>query len=382
MSSGGTMAVIVIVIIVLLFVYLQYKLYDKFWNEGLNTRIFFSKKMAEENESFEIVEFCENNKRLPVAPLKLKYNVDKSIEANIMAGEEAPGVSDKLYYIDAITLGGFREVERSLKCHANKRGVFFVDQVFRSAHDICLLHEMHDIVDTDASIMIYPRHLDTGASEYRFNNLMGDITTRIKYIEDPFEYRGMREYMPEDGMKHVNWKASARADRLIVNEFNQTTVRSVKIAVNFNQVSIYKEDELLEESLRLAVSIAANLLSEGFSVEIVTNAKNLFTGEEAAVTSGSGYGHMESIHEAAASIDANAEVTDFTETYAFSGIQDTDDYVILISFDQSEKLCAMVEERINEHKDTFWIIPENYRIEYRLPIKLRAYTAEWRLYEN
>jgi hypothetical protein len=42
----------------------------------------------------------------------------------------------------------------------------------------------------------------------------------------------------------------------------------------------------------------------------------------------------------------------------------------------------MVEERINEHKDTFWIIPENYRIEYRLPIKLRAYTAEWRLYEN
>ena len=47
--------------------------------------------------------------------------------------------------------------------------------------------------------------------------MIGSITSRQFLYEDPFEFRGIRDYTITDPMNKINWKASARSGNLMVN---------------------------------------------------------------------------------------------------------------------------------------------------------------------
>jgi uncharacterized protein (DUF58 family) len=66
----------------------------------------------------------------------------------------------------------------------------------------------------------------------------GVMQTKRQFLEDPFEYRGMREYQPYDDMKSINWKATAKTGDFKVNLHDFTTVRSVRIFLNLEDTGI------------------------------------------------------------------------------------------------------------------------------------------------
>jgi hypothetical protein len=68
------------------------------------------------------------------------------------------------------------------------------------------------------------------------------------------EFRGIREYQRGDDVRQVNWKASAKRDALLVNEFDPDSSVVLQIVLD---VSGSRHDE---ETFETAVSIAASLL--------------------------------------------------------------------------------------------------------------------------
>ena len=84
------------------------------------------------------------------------------------------------------------------------------------------------------------------------------------------EFFSMREYVPGDDPKRINWKALAKHRRLIVNEMEAERVTDVMIVLD-TDVSFYEsaEAELFERGIRAAASMASLLLKQGNRVGMI-----------------------------------------------------------------------------------------------------------------
>lgn len=78
------------------------------------------------------------------------------------------------------------------------------------------------------------------------------------------DFRGVRSYRPGDDVRRVNWRASARRDTVLVNDFEP--VRRVELQVLLDT----ERTRHTEESFELAVSIAASLVDVSGSTDCST----------------------------------------------------------------------------------------------------------------
>jgi uncharacterized protein (DUF58 family) len=101
------------------------------------------------------------------------------------------------------------------------------------------------------------------------------------------EFYSMREYVPGDDPKRINWKASARYNSLIVNETEAERVTDVMVVLDSDVTSFGPvEGEVFERGVHAAASIASLLLRQGNRVGLV-----LQGGERGSVPAGFGKRH-------------------------------------------------------------------------------------------
>ncbi len=112
--------------------------------------------------------------------------------------------------------------------------------------------------NTEDRIDVYPR------IEYvrkfrikprRTRSLLGDYPSRRKGLG--MEFADIREYVPGDSMRWVNWKATARRDRIMVNEYESERTGDTVILLDVRR--IYKGAEEYEKLLLHSVRAAATL---------------------------------------------------------------------------------------------------------------------------
>ena len=103
----------------------------------------------------------------------------------------------------------------------------------------------------------------------------------------------IREYMPEDSARHVDWKATAKSGSLKVREFSREDERKLCIVFD-NPVAGLISDQAYERAVKLAASLAWHFSSQDAEVSFVL----------------SGYGRGTDVHEflaRLATIEAQAD---------------------------------------------------------------------------
>jgi uncharacterized protein (DUF58 family) len=78
----------------------------------------------------------------------------------------------------------------------------------------------------------------------------------------------IREYMPDDSARHVDWKASARTGSLKVREFSREDERKLRIVFD-NPAPGVLESEVYERAVRLAASLGWHFHHEDVEVSFV-----------------------------------------------------------------------------------------------------------------
>lgn len=84
------------------------------------------------------------------------------------------------------------------------------------------------------------------------------------------EFYSLRSYESGDDLKRINWKASARSGRLVVNETEAERVTDVMVVLD-TDVAFYEssEQDLFERSVRAAASMTSLLLRQGNRVGLI-----------------------------------------------------------------------------------------------------------------
>jgi uncharacterized protein (DUF58 family) len=285
----------------LLFI-LEQKLYKKTWKNNLSVTINFTEETMFEGESSTLKEVIENAKLLPLSLLHVKFNTDRNLEFEDGSGSRT---TDKYYRNDVFMAGARQKVTRTLNFKALHRGVYSITDADLIASDLFLTARMTGQVPQNTTIYVYPKPYSSDEFNLSLRQLNGDILTKRHLIEDPFEYRGIREYQPYDNIKNINWKASAKTGELKVNQNNYTALKAIRIFMNLEDSGVLKKAECVEASIQIAAGLCRFFLSQGMQVSCYGNATDIFTKEFLSMEAGGGMSQMNAVYRALSRCDTN-----------------------------------------------------------------------------
>ena len=201
-------------------------------------------------------------------------------------------------------------------CKGHQRGEYFLGPVQLKGSDPLGYLTWKKRVETRLRALVYP-------SIYRMDLKndrglpAGSLAINNKMYEDVTQFRSLREYVPGDDMKRINWKASAKTNKLYTMEFDSTLYFPVLIMLNFSldDYPVRYRNLLVERAAEVAASLAfyfADLKQEiGF---VTSGAANEQEGNEEgyiSVQSKGGYEHAQEILEVIATLKARKGGADF-----------------------------------------------------------------------
>lgn len=129
-----------------------------------------------------------------------------------------------------------------------------------------MISEQHD------QILVYPEEVDITQLLCELRIDMGEHESRLKGIG--IDFYGLREYQPGETIRHVHWRSSAKAGKLMVTEYEKEESRKAAILLN-NSVSAEElaQPEVIE-NFEKAIVVAASLLRllarQGYELRLVT----------------------------------------------------------------------------------------------------------------
>lgn len=337
---------------------LQRRLYVKFWDKGLTAVVSFGQEAITEGGEGTLREEIINNKILPLPMLRVKFQVDKSF---LFQNEGNVTISDRCYKNDIFSVMFYQKVVRRLSFTGTKRGYYTIDQIDMVSTNLFMAENLVTKLPAEAQLYVYPRSVDTRRLEIPFRKMMGTILTNRYSYEDPFEFRGIRQYQSYDSMRDVNWKASAKTGELKVNVHDYTARQEVYLLLNLELDGLLIYEALREESIRIALSLSEMFVAQGVPTGILSNGCDLLNGEEFKITSGSGRGHMNTIREMLSRIDLSKPCRRFAECLQENsgGLKklDTDTLFVLISTSQRNDLREAYVELTGRNVGSIWIQP-------------------------
>lgn len=346
------------------------RVYRKMWNKKLSAEIRFSTGHIVAGETIELVEVVSNKKRLPLPYIHLKFQVDRSFIFE--DGNENAKISDMTYRNDIFSLLMHQRITRKIPVQCSKRGVYAIKKLDMVSTGIFMNEVLIVTNPVNAEIVVYPKSAATQQLEPAFSKLMGIVERNRRLYEDPFVFRGIRDYTSRDSLNLINWKASAKTGSFMVNQFNEAICQEVCILLNVEQEGMLRKDALSEASISIAASMAQMLIERGVSVSMVSNGADFASKEYISIEAASGQAHIGALNMALARIDLNCEPIDFKEILAndrnlvtkdasrliASGFMGNENVIyVMISQNRRKDLQEAFDRLTGGRTDCMWIVP-------------------------
>jgi len=155
------------------------------------------------------------------------------------------------------------------KMEFERRGVYRLPALeIASGFPFGLIEHRKSLTD-NAEVVVYPRVRAVRPAAFEQVHSGGASPRRSKGEGD--EFFSLRDYTPGDDLRRVSWRASARAGKLLVKQLARDTSRYVACVLdNRLDGTVTDFDELFEESVELAASLAVTLLQRHHSVSLIT----------------------------------------------------------------------------------------------------------------
>ncbi|MCM1568232.1 MAG: DUF58 domain-containing protein [Roseburia sp.] len=348
--------------------FLQRLVYQKYWNRRLEVQLRFVQPEIFEGESGSLQEIIINAKRLPLHMLKVKFQADKNL---IFDAERGSRTTDLFYRNDIFQINGGEKITRTLSFTGGKRGFYQLKNIDLVGTDLFMSCRMYASCAADAGIYVFPRPFRNEEFWRSLQQLNGEVLAKRHLLEDPFEYRGIREYQPFDDVRSINWKATAKTDDLKVNQKNNTTLRSIRIFLNIEDTGILRKTECVEACLQIGAGLSRFFLEQGMQVACYCNGLDCLTSKPMEVAAGGGSGQLKAIYRSLARIDTQKPAVSFRDTFGEKLLKEAEGTVTCLAApNQYPDFIALLERCRTEGMEFIWYYPVWERLSRQLPASL------------
>ena len=236
-------------------------------------------------------------------------------------------------YTFLVNLRPFQTKRITYDVKGHQRGEYQLGPVRIKGSDPMGFFTWRKRIDTTMRAVVYPSIYPMDL----INNTglpAGNLNVNNRMYEDVTQFRSLREYVPGDDMKRINWKASAKTNKLYTMEFDSTLYFPVLVILNFrnDDYPLRLRTQLVERSAEVAASIAfyyADLKQEiGFITNGVVSSVRAPSGKRnedssqgfTTIQGKSGYEHAQEILETIAKLKPSDGRADFNALLFQSGL--------------------------------------------------------------
>ena len=149
-------------------------------------------------------------------------------------------------------------------------------------------------------LLVYPRIVDLRRILTLWERPLGDGRGHRFVQDDPSRFVGLRNYLPSDPLKRIDWKATARHNKLESRVFEPAATRYMLIALNARTGDAAWQGSnrrLFERAVTVAASVAEYARNENYTFGLVSNAIASYSSKWMSVPPGTGNLQLESVLE-------------------------------------------------------------------------------------
>ncbi len=364
---------LVVAILIAIFIYVfQKKLYESLWDDKLDVSVDFHDTYLNQGESSYITEVVNNAKFLPLSLLHVKFAAPKNFT---FEDKENAAISDSYYRNDVFSIMPQSRITRRLYFTAHKRGYYVIDGANVISRDFFLTKNFAKNITHKSDIYVFPEKYDDIKLESMFSMVIGDIESQRSLLEDPFTFRGIRDYDSSFNMKKINWKATAKTGSLMVNVYNHTSLQNIKVLLNLDTNNMIKAEYMDEISICLASSVCRFFLMRNLNVAIASNGLDIVTESMGEIALGASLKHLLSIDKYLARIKNNSRDDAFLSIVDKElEVKERNMTYIIISPYYKEDLLKKLDYMRDMGIDVFMLVPY-YNIHGFS--KIRSYMQGW-----
>lgn len=367
---------ITLILVIMLTVLAERLVYRNNWYKGLSVKLQADNCRPVENEILQLQIIAANRKHLPLFALKTKFRVPAGFNNERV---QIDGTERSFKFTELFTLMPRQIIKRKISFKCTKRGVYYFDNIELSNQSLFFDENSEVDAAQNVKISVAPSCVDMNSFVRSFRVLFGSIITNDFENEDEFLIKGIREYQPYDGFRSVNWSATAKLNQLMVNTYEHVTNRKVVVFLNLDPDQVAQNEDIAEESIRLAKTWCLNLAQNGIEPNLYTNGVHAESGEYVVVEKqGFQRNYMLQIDEALSNIVIRENDKTFGEIYnEIISSYAKDYYIILISAYQHEDFQNEILDLNRQTEKFTWIIPVNSMSAFRPDNLLAGHTVKW-----
>lgn len=231
----------------------------------------FAKAQTFPGEPVELTVECENQKPLPLWPLKVEEQIPVALQITRRRAFARVG-RDQVNFNTAI--GAYQTVTRKYVVTANRRGFFRLGPARLGAGDPFGLKEQFRDEERSEGLVVYPEVKPLEHFGLDSRRPLGDLATPHALLTDPFRVAGTRAYTQGDPLNRIHWGATARTGELQVRIAEPTQGLSLAIFLNcwsFDQFWEGIDPASYEQGCSLAASLANWATEAGLPVSFHAN---------------------------------------------------------------------------------------------------------------
>lgn len=226
------------------------------------------------NEPVEMTITVTNKKRLPLTWLRFQDRMPVAPNADNVLARSLGETSEDYFLVNSYSMHAHQEVERQTTLYFPSRGFHRLGPVTYQSGDVFTLFSLERTYEQRDTVVVYPQIFPLTDLGLPAKEPFGDITIRRSLFTDPINTRGIRDYQPQDRIRDIHWKATARRGQLQTKIYDPST--GMTLAVFLNVATMPKHwmgyfPDVLERAVSVAASVASFGAEQGWGVGLYAN---------------------------------------------------------------------------------------------------------------
>lgn len=273
--------------------------------EGLSYSVSVTPPRAFEGDELKLTLCIENHKRLPVSRIKIRERLPPGL-ALIDREESASPVFGATVFEAVTAVAPDERVRLSYRLRALRRGHYVLGPARIEAGDpFGFYTSSQTLMRAAVKLIVYPTLTARPPLMPLLARPLGNVLASLRAFHDPNLPAAVREYRPGDPYRAIDWKVTARRGSPHVRVHDASLSGAVSILLECDTQAGSAKDSssaLLECCVRIAASLASELIARRHSVGVLAN--GVPPGERArlAVPPGAGPRQLAVILEALARV--------------------------------------------------------------------------------
>lgn len=224
----------------------------------------FDTSLAEPGQLIRLTSTVSNYGKLPILFARLREYFRPEIT---VAGKKfRKGTRE--YHMDYVfMIPAHRRKTMDLEISIADRGVYTLGKYYLENGDYLGISSLVHSGDMDRKIVVMPRRSESSEVLQTLGGYLGDVSVKRLYLEDPILTVGFRDYTGHEPMKSISWNQTARAGKMLVNQYDHTVESNATVVLNMAGGS--RED--LEECLRITRTACEELEKKRIAYDFYTN---------------------------------------------------------------------------------------------------------------